>query len=86
MMIFITMVLNDISINLYMGIKICPSSYDIRLSKYGMSGCHGDYLIELGWEKSAIYVLLLGNRLRLGEKNLTFLRKWTRILSYNYHC
>ena len=27
---------------------MCPSDNDIKLSKYGMSGCHGDYFIKLG--------------------------------------
>ena len=40
-----------------------------------MSGYRGDYLIELGRAKSTIYVLLLGNRLRLEDKNLTFCKE-----------
>ena len=48
MKIFFTFISEEISINSYMEIYICPSDNDIKLSKYGMSGCHGDYFIKLG--------------------------------------
>ena len=48
MKIFFTFISDEISISSYMEISICPSDNDIKLSKYGMSGCYGDYFIKLG--------------------------------------
>ena len=43
--------------------SICLSGNDIRFSKFGMSSCHGECLIELGRANLAISVLLQSNRL-----------------------
>ena len=74
------MVLEVISLNPYMEMSICSSNNDIRLGKYGMYCCHGDYLI-VNMKGKINHLCFVARQPSMNSRTISvFLRKWILML------